>query len=555
MSNVKTFADILLQRAQSDAASTAYRFFQGGSLVPETLSFHEVWAEAAALAALMQSRGLAGERVLLTCKSQRHFVIAFFACLLAGAVAVPTALPRRSALQERLQVLSRDADFRALICDSDDVQPGHFHDAQAITDTFDMRSWSQDADRGRWAERWVSPKLAGHDLAFLQYTSGSTGDPKGVMVSHGNLVSNCLAIAQGMGLDATSSVFTALPLFHDMGLIGGVLQSMYSGCSASCMSPAEFVQYPERWLQIISRFGITTSGGPNFMYQLAAQSIKPEQMAGLDLSTWSVAFCGAEPIRPEAITDFIGKFEPVGFRPQSFYACYGMAESTLFITGAQRDAGLQVDQRDESSIVGCGHPRHDTELAIVDPDSRRRLPEGVVGEIWVRGSSVAQGYWRRSELTEQYFGATIAGEEPLHYLRTGDLGYVSGGQLFVSGRLKDLIIHYGKKYLPQDIENEAERNHIALRESGGGAFSVSEGGKQRTVLVFELKREWLRRHEEWPEVASTVRSAVSASLGLTLDEVLFIKPGALPRTSSGKVRRNQCRIDYLEGALARAEAP
>lgn len=552
---MKTFPEILLQRAQSSPGGTAYRFFQGASLVPDVLTFQRVWEESAALAALLQSRGLAGERVLLTCKSQRHFVIAFFACLMAGAVAVPTALPRRHALLERLQVLSRDAAFRALICDSDEVEPAHFHDAQAISDCIDMRTWSARDDLPAMAASWTLPALSGNDLAFLQYTSGSTGDPKGVMVSHGNLVNNCLAIGQGMQLDAGSSVFTALPLFHDMGLIGGILQSMYTGCSASCMLPAEFVQYPERWLQIMSRFGMTTSGGPNFMYQLAAQSIRDEDVAGLDLSAWSVAFCGAEPIRPEAIDAFIRRFAAVGFRPEAFYACYGMAESTLFITGAQRGAGLEVQQRDESAIVGCGHPRHDTHIAIVEPDSRQRLDDGLVGEIWVQGSSVALGYWRRAELSEQYFHATIAGEGAQRYLRTGDLGYVSNGQLFVSGRLKDLIIHYGKKYLPQDIENEAERNHIALRESGGGAFSIVDGDKQRTVLVFELKREWLRRHAEWPEVAASVRSAVTANLGLTLDEVLFIKPGALPRTSSGKVRRNQCRLDYLDGALARADTP
>ena len=552
---MRTFPHILRDRAQAQPDAIAYCFFQGPSLVPEDLTFQQVWQQAAALAAVLQSRGLAGERVLLTCKSQRYFVIAFFACLMAGAVAVPTALPRRNALLERLHVLSRDAGFRALVSDSDDLQLSHFPAPAAISEHIDMRAFALRPDHADLAQQWAMPALQAGDLAFLQYTSGSTGEPKGVMVTHGNLVNNCLAIGQGMGLDASSRVFTALPLFHDMGLVGGVLQSMFSGCSASCMAPAEFVQYPERWLQIISRYGMTTSGGPNFMYQLAAQSIKPEQMAGLDLSSWKVAFCGAEPIRPETIEAFTSKFAAAGFRPASFYACYGMAESTLFITGAACGAGLTTDRRDDGAIVGCGHPRHDTVLAIVEPESRQRQPDGAVGEIWVHGSSVAAGYWQRPEQTEVYFHATIAGEGAQRYLRTGDLGYVADGQLFVSGRLKDLIIHYGKKYLPQDIENEAERHHSALRESGGGAFSVSHGGKERTVLVFELKREWLRRHQEWPELAASVRAAVSSRLGLTLDEVLFIKPGALPRTSSGKVRRNQCRLDYLDGVLARAEAP
>lgn len=552
---MRSFPHILRERAKAEPDALAYRFFQGAALDADTLTFHEVWEQAAALAAVLQSRGLAGERVLLTCKSQRYFVIAFFACLMAGAVAVPTALPRRNALLERLHVLSRDARFRAMICDSDEVALSHFPEGALITDQIDMRAFGARTDHADLAGAWQLPALAPSDLAFLQYTSGSTGDPKGVMVTHGNLVNNCQAIGEGMGLDAGSRVFTALPLFHDMGLIGGIMQSMYSGCSASCMQPAEFVQYPERWLQIISRFRMTTSGGPNFMYQLAAHSIQPDQMEGLDLSSWNVAFCGAEPIRPEAISAFTQKFASVGFNPASFYACYGMAESTLFITGVELARGMQVNRHGDSDIVGCGHPRHDTGLAIVDPETRTRVEDGTVGEIWVHGSSVAAGYWQRPELTDQYFHATIVGGGTQRYLRTGDLGYLMDGQLFVSGRLKDLIIHYGKKYLPQDIENEAERHHGALRESGGGAFSVHDGGKERAILVFEVKREWLRRHDELPQVAASVRSAVSARLGLTLDEVLFIKPGALPRTSSGKVRRNQCRQDYLDGALARVDPP
>lgn len=552
---MKKFPEILLQRARTEPDAVAYQFFQGASLVPDTLTFRQLWTASAALASYLQARGLAGERVLLTCKSQRHFVVAFFACLLAGAVAVPTALPRRQVLRERMQLLERDAAFRALICDSDDIRQSHFQDMQAVTDQVDMRAWSERPDHALLASTWVLPKLGELALAFLQYTSGSSGDPKGVMITHANLVNNCMAIEQAMGLTAASKIFTALPLFHDMGLIGGVLQSMYTGCSAACMAPAEFAQHPERWLQIVSRHGITCSGGPNFMYQLAAQSITEEQLQGLDLSKWEVAFCGAEPIRAATIREFIRTCAPAGFRPDAVVACYGMAESTLFISGARTGAGMQLDERDGASVVGCGHPQHDTELAIVDPETLLPKPEREVGEIWVRGSSVAGGYWCRPELTDRTFGARIGGDSKRErYLRTGDLGYLSQGNLFVSGRLKDLIISYGRKYLPQDVEHEAERHHAALRKSGGGAFSVEQGGDQRTILVFELKGEWLRRQDELPQVAATVRSAVSASLGLLLDEVLFIQPGALPRTSSGKVRRNQCRLDYLGGALARVDA-
>jgi acyl-CoA synthetase (AMP-forming)/AMP-acid ligase II len=549
----KNFPEILSGRARSEPLAHAYRFFQGATLVPETLTFHDVWEQSASLAYLMQSQGLSGQRVLLICKSQRYFVIAFFASLLVGAVAVPTALPRRQVLLDRLQVLTDDAQVCAIISDGDDVQLSQFTGQHAIGVQIDMRAWAARDDHAANAACWTPPELGVGALAFLQYTSGSTGDPKGVAVTHDNLVDNCAVIAEGMGMSSESLVLTALPLFHDMGLIGGVLQSMYSGCCASCMSPAEFVQYPERWLQIISTFKITVSGGPNFMYELAARSVDPLLVPNLDLSSWQVAFCGAEPIRPAAITGFIKKFAPFGFRPSSFYACYGMAESTLFITGASIGVGLTVDANQESEVVCCGSPRLDTQVAIVDPDRCQRMADECVGEIWVSGSSVASGYWRRAALTEQYFKACIDGDETQYYLRTGDLGYLKDGQLYVTGRLKDLIIAYGKKYLPQDIEDDAQRSHAALRESCGAAFGVTKDAQDRTVLVFELKREWLRRQGELAQVVSVIRKAVGASLGLSLDEIVFIKPGALPRTSSGKVRRSQCRLDYLGGKLERVE--
>ena len=550
-----TFTEVIAHRAQTQAQDPAYRFFRGAALVPEVLTFQELWVLSAALATKLQDDGLiAGMRVLLICKSQRNFVVAFYACLLAGIVAVPTAPPRRQNTAARMQLLIGDSDASAIIVDdavvtSDEVLP--VFPATVI----DMREFMAGAEHAALAQRWTFPKIDGDSLAFLQYTSGSTSEPKGVMVTHANLLDNCALIQEGMGFTPASSIFTALPLFHDMGLVGGILESMFAGCSGNCMEPAEFVQYPERWLKIISAYRITISGGPNFMYEIAARSITAEQLEGCDLSSWKVAFCGAEPIRAATVELFTNKFASVGFKPNAFYPCYGMAEATLFITGKAIEASPLVSRDHGSAVVSCGFPRGGMQVEIVDPQHHCRVGESVVGEIWVRGASVAQGYWNKAELCATTFQAKIAGGDGSTFMRTGDLGYLKDGQLYVTGRLKDLIIMYGKKYAPQDIEHDAENAHIALREGCGAAFAVAREGTDRLVLVMELRREWLRKHQEWPAVSNSIRGALSATHGVRVDDIVFIKTGALPRTSSGKVRRSQCRSDYLENKLDRVAVP
>lgn len=542
---MRNLAEIVFRRAQAQADNIAYRFFQGSALDPELLTFHALWEQAANIAARLQQQGLAGERVLLACKSQKLFVLGFYGCLLAGCAAVPTPPPRRKALASRLHLLANDAAIAAVITDSDQVES-----APEVA-LIDMCAWETEGGHAAAAGGWTMPALDDDSVAFLQYTSGSTSDPKGVVVTHANLMYNCAAIEEGMAFTQASSILTALPLFHDMGLVGGVLESMYVGCIGNCMPPAEFVQYPERWLRIISQFGITISGGPNFMYELAARNVTAAQLDGCDFSRWEVAFCGAEPIRAGTIERFTRQLAPFGFRPQAFYPCYGMAESTLFITGKRIDALPEVCAHHGTDVVNCGAPRHDTEVTIVDPHTLAALPELKIGEIWVAGKSVAGGYWRRPELTPQVFGGRIAGGPQQPFLRTGDLGYLKNGELHVTGRLKDLIIVYGKKYAPHDVEATAEASHDALREAGGAAIGLNDEAGERLLLVFELKREWLRRESEWPQVMSAMRQAVNATHGIGIDEVVLIKPGSLPRTSSGKVRRQQCRQDYLAGALER----
>ncbi|QKY12023.1 fatty acyl-AMP ligase [Janthinobacterium lividum] len=551
---MQTIIDIVQQRAYLTPNAVAYRFVQGAALDVSELSYGELWHLSCQLGVVLQERGLRGQQVLLVCKSQQHFVVSFFACLAAGVIAVPTALPRRKALIGRLQLLLKDAGAQAILSDSAELQDLA---AQSALDYVDVQSWMDGmecAAQGNVRPLGLPP-VPQDGIAFLQYTSGSTGDPKGVVVTHANLMANSAAISQAMAISGASAVFTALPLFHDMGLVGGVIQPMYAGCVGHCMLPAEFVQYPERWLQSISKFKITVSGGPNFMYELAARSIEAGLVDGCDLSQWNLAFCGAEPIRPGTVSAFSKRFAEIGFQAGAFYPCYGMAESTLFITGQTPGKPYATRAYEAGSAVGCGTVFGDTEVLIVDPDTRCAIPDRQVGEIWVRGSSVASGYWQRPDLSATTFQATLAGDEGKTYLRTGDLGFLQDAQLYVTARLKDVIVMYGKKYAPQDIEAEAQASHPAVSEQGGAAFSVTCDGADTLVLVCELRRAWMRQPDAWPLIARAIRSAISAAFGLTLDDVVFIKPTTLPRTSSGKVRRAQCRSDYLDGALDYIQRP
>lgn len=543
------FPQILSKRAQSAPTSIAFRFFQGGGL-PTTLTIHQLWEQAVGLAVLLQSRQLSKRTVLLVCKSQTRFVIAFFACLLAGVIAVPSAPPRRRALAGRLALLASDAGAHGIITDCDEIAIGAT-EILAWLPCLDLRAYDNIPYHADGAAGLIDQHISGDSIAFLQYTSGSTGAPKGVVVTHANLIHNCAVIQEGMCITPSSVIFTALPLFHDMGLIGGVLAGMYVGCVANCMPPNEFIQYPERWLIIVSKYKVTISGGPNFMFQLAAGAIEEEQLIGCDLSSWQVAFCGAEPIRASTIARFTERFAPIGFRAEAFYPCYGMAESTLFITGGVVGKLAAIKDRQGSKIVGCGVPRKDMRVCIVDPATRERVIDGELGEVWVHGASVAQGYFNQAALTDQCFHAVVANGAPTeHYLRTGDLGFMEKGELYITGRLKDLIILYGKKYTAEDIEEAATSAHDAVRPGCSAAIGVDREGSERLVLVVELSREWFGRRAEWKAISGSLRSHLSNFFHIALGETIFLGPGALPRTSSGKVQRGQCRSHYSAGAFS-----
>jgi acyl-CoA synthetase (AMP-forming)/AMP-acid ligase II len=559
-----TMVDLLTDRAQEQPNQTAYTFLHRGETEIGKLNYQELDRQARAIASRLQSLNATGERALLLYPPGLEFIAAFFGCLYAGVIAVPAYPPRRNQKMTRLQAIVENAQATVVLTTTALLE----NTQRQFADTPELAAmhWlTTDNVASEVALDWQKPTLDSNDLAFLQYTSGSTGTPKGVMVTHGNLMHNNALIHQGFEHTAESQGVIWLPPYHDMGLIGGVLQPLYGGFPVALMSPVDFLQQPFRWLQAISNYRATTSGGPNFAYDLAASKITPEQLASLDLSCWEVAFTGAEPVRAETLERFAATFEPCGFRKEAFYPCYGMAETTLIVTGGAKTAApivrrikaeeleqnrvLTAKSQDNSrQIVGCGRSLANLKVVIVDPKSLTALPDNQVGEIWVSGESVARGYWNRPQETEMMFNAYLgdAGEEP--YLRTGDLGFLENGELFITGRIKDAIIIRGQNHYPQDIEKTVEGSHPALRPNCGAAFAVEVNGSERLVIVQEIKRSYLRKLNV-KEVVESIRRAVTAEHNLQVYATVLVKTESIPKTSSGKIQRHACRSGFLAGTL------
>ncbi|HEV2844558.1 MAG TPA: fatty acyl-AMP ligase, partial [Thermoanaerobaculia bacterium] len=559
-----SLVQVLRGRALEHPERPAFTFLADGEEEGARLTFAELDARARALGALLQRLGLRGERALLLYSPGLEFVSAFLGCLYGGVIAVPAYPPRSERMLPRLRSIARDAR-PAVALTTSDLHRKVEALAGRLPELAGVRWLATDGlDVAELAEGWEEPEIDGESLAFLQYTSGSTSLPKGVMVSHGNLLHNEEMIQEAFGQTERSLIVGWLPLYHDMGLIGNVLQPLYVGASCVLMSPVAFLQRPSRWLRAISRYRATTSGGPSFAYELCARKIPPAERHGLDLSSWRVAFNGAEPVRPETLERFAEAFAPCGFRREAFYPCYGLAEATLFVSGGAPGAGpvvgsfraadLEAHQAaatadlDSGSrrLVGCGHAWMEQEIAIVDPAAGRRLGAERVGEIWVSGPSVALGYWGKPEESERTFQARIEGEGSGPFLRTGDLGFLRDGSLYVTGRLKDLIILRGRNHYPQDIEATAEESHPALRTGASAAFSVDAAGEERLVVVAELDR---RREDEAAAAAEAVRRAVAEVHEAQVHEVVLVRAGTIPKTSSGKIQRHACRAEYLADEL------
>lgn len=564
--------DILQWRAVHQPRQIACRFLpdqQGNGVQEQDVSwdYAELHRQACAIAA--QLDGFAHQPVMLALPAGLDFVAAFCGCLYASAIAVPVPIPDRHQGLKRWQHIVTNAQPRAILTPPQQLSKLRSQLAAVagkVPHKIDCFAPQQAGDKAL-SKPQQSPARSSaigiNDIALLQYTSGSTCQPRGVRVSHHNLMHNLSLIHTRFGHSPDSHAVIWLPPHHDMGLIGGVLQPLYGGYPVTLMSPATFLRQPIRWLQAISEYGGTTSGGPNFAYERCLRRIKPEQRRHLDLSGWDLAFTGAEPVRAETLNQFADAFASCGFRAAAFYPCYGLAEATLFVSGGSKltpPATCSVDRTalsqgkvaesqadDAMSIVSCGQVMPDQQLLIVNPQSYQPCGPNQIGEVWLAGPSVAEGYWQQPEASKGTFEAALAdGTGP--FLRTGDLGFWREEELFVTGRLKDLIIIRGQNHYPQDIEQTVAQSHDAVQLQSGAAFSVDIDGEERLIVAQEVKRTTLRSLDA-DSVTDAIRAAVSRQHRLQVHAVVLLKPGSLPKTTSGKVQRLGCKVDFQENTL------
>jgi acyl-CoA synthetase (AMP-forming)/AMP-acid ligase II/acyl carrier protein len=561
-----TLIELVQYRAAKQPHQIAYVFLRDGVTPTASLTYQELDLRARALGARLQQMNAAGERVLLLFPPGLEFHEAFLGCLYAGAVAVSAYPPRMNRSLERLQALISDAEACIGLTTSailSRVQPVAEHLRHQSGFQW-LATEAISTDVGEWR----LPDVVSSRLAFLQYTSGSTGTPRGVRLTHANLLHNAQMVYEAGEHSPDDKYVSWLPTFHDMGFMVGVLQPLYAGIPAVLMPPMTFLQNPVYWLQAISGHKATISGGPNFAYELCTRKVTLEQRTALDLSRWSVAFNGAEPIQAKTIEDFAAAFASCGFQKKTFYPCYGLAEATLIVSGGQkndlpilrrfRKSALEKGrieevegfETDSKTLVSCGRALGDQQIRIVDHRTGFQCPSQVVGEIWVSGESVANGYWRKAEKNKDIFGAYLGGDGAGPYLRTGDLGFIKDGELYVTGRLKDLIIIRGVNHYPQDIEQTIEKCHSALRSGCGASFSLEIEGEEHLVIVQEIDGP---RRVDLNSIAETIRQAVSQEHQLQAHTIVFIKKGAIPKTSSGKIQRYACKAAFLEGSLQEIE--
>ncbi len=562
------FADVLRNTVADRPDEVAFQFLPDGEDEERALSWSQLERRAAAIAAAIAEAASPGDRVLLVFAPGLEFIESFLACQLADVIAVPTYPPRpERAWQGQRLVAGIAANCRPALV----LTGGPF--ASSIRQLLEglpelaAAQWMNSDLVAETSRALRAPRAGRSDVALLQYTSGSTGDPRGVMITHGNLVHNeeMMRLAFGHTEETEYAAGVCwLPPYHDMGLMGHILHAVYIGFPCAIIPPLGILQWPVRWLKALTKYRADASGGPNFIYELCSQRISAELRAGLDLSRWNIAGIGAEPIRVATLEEFVAAYEPCGFRRQAMYPCYGLAEATLFVTGGVphaepviRPAGRApggatgvpasaADAIGTQRLVSCGHAWLDQTVTVVNPDTRQPCPGGV-GEIWVAGESVAPGYWEQPAATAETFGQSLASNDGRRYLRTGDLGFQEDGNLFVVGRLKDLIIIRGKNFHPQDLETAAQGGHPAFRADCGAAFGVEIAGEEQLVIVQEIDRQ--TRTLDLGDLRALVRKAILHGFDLRPHDIVFLRNGSLPKTTSGKVQRREAKRKYLTGEL------
>lgn len=569
MTDHASLVELLRQRARQQPDDCAYVLVSNLGQQEQSVTFATLERRAQVLADRLAARVRPGERVLLMFPTGIAFIVAYFACLIAGAIAVPVMPPRRNATRDASAAIIADCTPRLALVSPEliEVMRADLKQRLALGGIPYLPVALDELDQAA-PQGVAAARVRREDIAFLQYTSGSTATPKGVMVSHANLLENLEMIRADFGNHSGSTHVSWLPLYHDMGLILNVLQSMYLGALCVLMTPVGFMHRPLEWLRSIHRYRGEVAAAPNFAFDLCVDRFRPQQMEGIDLSCWKLACNGAEPIRAETLRRFAETFAPYGFDAKALYPAYGLAEATLFVAAGRRGRGPTIrdvdaatlqagrmtpapDARNRRMLVGCGRVVSGLGLAIVDPSTRRRRDTGSVGEIWIRGPSVAQGYWGRTLETAASFQAEIEGEAEPCWLRTGDLGCVDAdGEIYIVGRLKDVIIIRGVNHYPQDIEATVAASHPALRRDFGAVFAVpDEQGNDRLVVVQEVER---RRHDATTteDICGAIRAAVANEHEVMARTIVLIEPGTLPKTTSGKIQRARTRQLWSEGNLA-----
>ncbi|OBK83987.1 type I polyketide synthase [Mycolicibacter sinensis] len=567
---VRTLVDLLRQESERRGDKPAFTFSRDGDEHETSrVSYRELDLRARQIATDLQSQGATWQRVLVLCPPGLDFIASFFGCLYAGAIAIPVHPPMREHLIGRVESIIADVEPGFALTTAD-IEPRIKPAIDALPGGQALRWMITDETAGGSEAGWVPPQIDAETVAMLQYTSGSTSAPKGVVLTHGNLVHNLETIFEAWGdrIDGDVTGVFWLPPYHDMGLIGGLLSTLRAGGHSILMPPTAFIKRPMRWLEAFSRHGGTITAAPNFAYDMCVELSSPQERAALDLSHWATAMCGAEPVRTATLKNFAEAFAPAGFRREAFLPVYGLAEGTLLVSGGSdsplplvrhvdrvalgdnRVIEVSADDPNVAALVGCGKPRGGQRVSIVDPETRRECAAGRVGEIWVSGGSVAHGYWGAPELSAETFAATLSDTGQGPFLRTGDLGFLHSGELFVTGRRKDLIIIRGTNHYPNDIELTVQNTNPALLRGRGAVFSIAPepGAAEQLVVVQEVDPSRLSG-DAADEAMQVIRTAVTENHAVRTHAVVLVQPLQLPTTSSGKIQRSACKQRYLDGEL------
>ncbi|NQY49326.1 MAG: fatty acyl-AMP ligase [Colwellia sp.] len=546
------FMDTVYGHMQSQPMHTACVFQSRGIETAVHLSYQALNVKVSERTQLLLTLGYQGKSVALIYPSGLDFIVNFLACLSAGVIAVPLNVTRNAQQFERTINIFEDAKIQTILT-TKDTQKNLIQQLSDIP-TLSQPSFVWIDELQTTLSTSALPKIQPDHIAFIQYTSGSTSSPKGVMVSHENIVDNMKAIQNGCGHKQGLIAGGWLPQFHDMGLIGHMLHPIYMGGTYVFMPPMNFIQRPRRWLELISHYKIFCSASPNFGYEHCVKLISDkEDLSHIDLSCWKVALNGSEPVNADTMADFSKKFAQCGFNPQSFFPSYGMAEATLFISGGPKSSGVDVITLDKKlfaqgkikqskiglEIVNCGAISPRFQIKIVDPVSLHECSCDQTGEIWISGKSVAQGYINNPEKTASDFNARIIPSDDYRYLRTGDMGFIHQGMLFVTGRIKELLIIRGRNHYPYDIERTCNNYEHSAGGSGAAVFTFEHNQQTKLAAIVEIKKVSLRDLEK-NQLKSDIHELVSKHHEITFDKLMLVRPGVIPKTTSGKIKRSAC---------------